>query len=109
YFIWTSNMGGNRLDAFLVRVPSHKLVSGTGGGTNPDPTPEPPKDTTAPVINGISAAQISQTGASISWTTNEASSSQVEYGTSTAFGSSTPLKSSLATSHTHVLSGLRAG
>ena len=22
YFIWTSNLGGNRLDAFLVKVPS---------------------------------------------------------------------------------------
>ena len=29
YFIWTSNMGGNRLDAFVVKVPSH-LLSGTG-------------------------------------------------------------------------------
>jgi hypothetical protein len=26
YFIWTSNMGGNRLDAFLVRVPSQVLT-----------------------------------------------------------------------------------
>jgi hypothetical protein len=29
YFIWTSNMGGNRLDAFLVKVPSH-LLTGSG-------------------------------------------------------------------------------
>jgi len=28
YFIWTSNMGGNRLDAFLVRVPSQVLTGG---------------------------------------------------------------------------------
>jgi hypothetical protein len=25
YFIWTSNLGGNRLDAFLVKVPSQLL------------------------------------------------------------------------------------
>lgn len=25
YFIWTTNMGGNRLDAFVVKVPSHLL------------------------------------------------------------------------------------
>jgi len=25
YFIWTSNMGGNRLDAFVVKVPGHLL------------------------------------------------------------------------------------
>jgi len=37
YFIWTSNMGGSRFDAFLVKVPSHLLV----GDVNPAPTPEP--------------------------------------------------------------------
>jgi hypothetical protein len=25
YFIWTTNVGGNRLDAFVVKVPSHLL------------------------------------------------------------------------------------
>ena len=32
YFIWTSNLGGNRLDAFLVKVPSQLL-----NATNPEP------------------------------------------------------------------------
>ncbi len=32
YFIWTSNMGGSRLDAFLVKVPTH-LLTGNGTGT----------------------------------------------------------------------------
>ncbi len=41
YFIWTSNAGGNRLDAFVVKVPSHLLVSGGGGGG----------DTVAPVVS----------------------------------------------------------
>jgi hypothetical protein len=27
YFIWTTNMAGNRLDAFLVKVPSQLLTS----------------------------------------------------------------------------------
>ena len=34
YFIWTSNMGGDRLDAFVVKVPSH-LLSGTGLDVTP--------------------------------------------------------------------------
>lgn len=34
YFIWTSNMGGNRLDAFIVKVPAHLLT-----GATPDTTP----------------------------------------------------------------------
>lgn len=25
YFIWTANLGGARLDAFIVKVPSHLL------------------------------------------------------------------------------------
>jgi hypothetical protein len=28
YFVWTSNTGGARLDAFLVEVPAHRLVGG---------------------------------------------------------------------------------
>src|SRR5207247_4304711 len=47
-------------------------------------------------------------GASIAWTTNEASDSQVEYGTTTAYGSSTTLNTSLVTSHSVNLSGLAA-
>lgn len=37
YFVWTSNMGGNRLDAFLVKVPSQLLV--TSGDTSPPAAP----------------------------------------------------------------------
>jgi hypothetical protein len=39
YFIWTTNLGGNRLDAFLVMVPSQKLVA--PGNINP---PIPPSN-----------------------------------------------------------------
>ena len=41
YFIWTSNMGGDRLDAFIVKVPGQELVpdgDGAGGGTIPGKT-----------------------------------------------------------------------
>jgi len=37
YFIWTTNLGGNRMDAFLVKVPSQLLV--TGGDTTPPAAP----------------------------------------------------------------------
>lgn len=26
YFIWTTNLGGGRLDAFIVKVPGHLLT-----------------------------------------------------------------------------------
>ena len=34
YFIWTSNTGSNRLDAFIVHVPEAKLTGSTGGLVN---------------------------------------------------------------------------
>jgi hypothetical protein len=69
-------------------------------------TPAP--DTTAPVISAIAPGNITQTNATIAWTTNELSDTQVEYGTTTAYGSSTTLNSSLVTSHSASLSGLTA-
>jgi hypothetical protein len=64
-------------------------------------------DTTPPVISGVSATSIGTTTATIVWTTDEAADSQVEYGTTTAYGSSTPLVTIKVTSHSVPLSGLR--
>ena len=48
----------------------------------PTPTPTPsPGDTTPPVISNIIVSSITQTSASVSWSTNENSTSLVEYGT----------------------------
>jgi hypothetical protein len=63
----------------------------------------------APVISNVTASSITSTTAVISWTTNEASNSQINYGTTTAYGSSTPLDSTLVTSHSEPLSGLTPG
>src|SRR2546430_8474507 len=52
------------------------------------------------------ALPISSSGATIAWVTNEASDSQVNYGLTTAYGSSTPVNASLVTSHLVTLSGL---
>jgi hypothetical protein len=38
YFIWTTNLGGNRLDAFLVKVPSHRLVTASDSTPPAAPT-----------------------------------------------------------------------
>ena len=58
--------------------------SSTGGTTST-------VDTTKPVISNINALEISTTGATITWKTDDLSSSQVEYGTTDAYGSSMPL------------------
>jgi GH18 family chitinase len=65
--------------------------------------------TAPPVISAVSASGVSQTAATIDWTTNEAAESQVEYGLSASYTSTTTLNAALATSHGVSLSGLIAG
>lgn len=62
--------------------------------------------TTSPVISGVSATSISGTGATITWTTDEASDTQVDYGATASYGIATMLESSLVSSHSVVLTGL---
>jgi len=61
----------------------------------------PASDTTPPAISGVTAS-----GGAVSWTTNEPSTSQVDYGTTSAYGSTTALDSTLTTSHRQTLPGL---
>jgi glucose/arabinose dehydrogenase/PKD repeat protein len=63
-------------------------------------------DATAPTISAVGSSNVTSSSATIRWTTNEAATSQVEYGTTTSYGSSTSLDSALLTAHTVVLSGL---
>jgi hypothetical protein len=65
-------------------------------------------ENSAPVISSISSGTPGRTSATVTWTTNQSASSQVYYGTTTAYGASTTLEASLATSHSVILSGLTA-
>jgi hypothetical protein len=65
-------------------------------------------DTTPPVISAVASSGLTATGATITWTTDEPSTSQVEYGTSTAYGSSTSLDTSFVTNHSVPITGLVA-
>jgi hypothetical protein len=62
----------------------------------------------APVISNVAASSVTSSGAVITWTTDKASTSQVNYGTTTAYGNSSPVNDSLVTSHSVTLSGLLA-
>ncbi|MCK5398057.1 MAG: pre-peptidase C-terminal domain-containing protein, partial [Thermoplasmata archaeon] len=75
---------------------SYDIVANAGGG-----------DTTPPSISAVAASSITSDSVTITWTTNEASSSLVDYGTTTGYGS-TATGSSGATYHTVSLSGLSA-
>jgi len=74
--------------------------------TPPTPPPQSPPDTTPPVISSVSTLAITQNSANINWTTDEASDSQIDYGTSMSYGQQTTLNASLTTSHSQSLSNL---
>ncbi|HTN44167.1 MAG TPA: DUF4082 domain-containing protein, partial [Nitrospiria bacterium] len=63
-------------------------------------------DTVPPTLSGVQATGITTGGATILWSTDEPADSQVEYGTTTAYGSVTPLNATLVASHTISISGL---
>jgi len=63
-------------------------------------------DSTPPVVTALSTSGITGTDATITWTTNEAATSLVEYGTTTAYGTSSAPDNTLVTGHTKALSGL---
>ncbi len=90
-------------------IPAGAYITGNeviGLNTNgaPTPPPPPPSDTTPPTISSISVSNITTTGATVSWTTNESATSQLQYGPSTSYGSVT--NSNGTTNHTVTLSNL---
>jgi hypothetical protein len=62
-----------------------------------------------PAISNVFTIGISNTTATITWTTDQPSTSLVNFGTTTGFGSASPLNLTLVTSHTVTLTGLTAG
>ncbi len=70
------------------------------------PSVNPPQP---PIISGISVGNVTGSAITVSWNTDVPADSQINYGTTTAYGSSTPLDASLVTSHSQTISGLTAG
>jgi peroxiredoxin len=66
--------------------------------------------TTAPlVISEIKVANVTDLAGTISWATDQPATTQVAYGTTNAYGSTTTLDQKLATSHSATLAGLTPG
>jgi len=63
-------------------------------------------DATPPVISSVAAINITATSATATWSTDEISTSQVEYGLTGSYGSQTTLDATLLTSHSVNLTGL---
>jgi peroxiredoxin len=62
--------------------------------------------TTPPVVSGINVSNITDLAGTVSWTTDEPATSQVLFGATNAYGSTTTVDQKLATSHSATLSGL---
>lgn len=117
-----ANLGAEDTTApYAVTWDTTKVVSGPytltavardaagNAGASPPVTVTVINDTTPPVISGVSTSDLSASSATISWTTDEPSDSQVDYGVTTAYGSVTSLDRGLVTAHAQRLSGLAAG
>jgi beta-lactamase superfamily II metal-dependent hydrolase/uncharacterized lipoprotein NlpE involved in copper resistance len=65
-----------------------------------------PSDTYAPIISAILVSGVTETSPTITWSTDEPTTSQVEYGTTTSYGSSTSLSTTLKTTHAVSLTNL---
>ena len=63
-------------------------------------------DITPPLISEVDVSDTNELGATISWTTDEPATSQVEYGPTHAYGLTTLLDEELTTSHSVTLTGL---
>lgn len=60
----------------------------------------------APTITNVNVTNIGTSTATVTWNTDTPASSQVNYGTSASYGSSTPLDTTATTSHSVMISGL---
>jgi hypothetical protein len=90
----------------------HFRVRSTDGagnlGITADSTFSTAEDDTPNLFAGISASEIGSATATIAWMTNAPASTQIDYGTGTDYGKSTPLDTTLVTSHSQTLAGLTA-
>jgi hypothetical protein len=66
-------------------------------------------DTQPPTFSNIAASQISRTGASIVWTSNEISSSQVRYGLAVPYSAASAINAAQVRQHSVALTGLTPG
>jgi len=67
---------------------------------------QPVVDATPPIISSVVSSSVSATSANISWITNETSNSQVEYGSTSSYGSYSVINPSTLLSHSQTISNL---
>ncbi len=91
---------------YNYRVISTDAAGNTATSGNFTFTTAPVADTTAPVLSSIAVSGLNSTQATVSWTSNEAATSQVAYGLTTSYSNISALNSTRVTSHSRNLTGL---
>lgn len=92
---WRSdNVGTNGL---VYKMMSVREISPTGGNA---------PDTTPPVLSSIASGGVSIDQATLTWASDEPADTQVEYGTTTAYGQSSSLAPALVTGHSAKITNL---
>jgi len=86
-----------------------KDASGNEATAKGDLTTLATADKTAPTISGVNVSNITESSAIITWATNEPATSQVQYGKTETYGSSTTPDTNLSKTHTVTLTGLDDG
>src|SRR5262245_37532651 len=76
-------------------------LTGSSGGKNSG-------GSTSISISSVAVANVTANSAQISWSTNVPGDSQIDYGPSSSYGSSTPLNTGMVTAHSVSLQGLAA-
>jgi phosphodiesterase/alkaline phosphatase D-like protein len=66
-------------------------------------------DPTPPAISAVQAAGVTDGAATLRWTTDEPSTSQIDYGTTASYGTTTLQDTNRVTDHAMTLTGLSAG
>ncbi len=103
-----SDTGLSPNTTYTYSVSAFDGAGNVSAATSPVSVTTPFPDTTAPIISATSVANITASSAIVSWTTNEPSSSRVEYGPTQSYGSSTVEDMALVTSHSVTVSGLNS-
>jgi Bacterial Ig domain/Carboxypeptidase regulatory-like domain len=78
------------------------VVSPSNGQGSPDPTG-------SLAISNVQAGGATNSSVQLSWATNQASTSAVDYGTTTAYGATTPVSSTMVMTHQMAVTGLAQG
>src|SRR5438874_1833541 len=91
-----------------VAVGTAAFLSGCSGLVSRANSTGNPPPTTLDVTN-VQAASVTTSSSQVVWTTNVPANSSVDYGTTTAYGNSTPVDPTMVTSHQVTISGLAAG